>query len=348
MTYAVLVVQVQAFFHKSVKAFLSDFGILEDARALQDLFAGVVDKVGDELFRAFGGVGVAVVVDELQDHLRMLGHGIFRVRERLEVENVLAGQIFFHFGKLFFQSAGQNEQAHDLDYADAFLLDVVHAFFGVEDAVGVLFVRAVVAQDEIEDIFALVIAADRGDRVVLIVRAADHVRLFVRPILPCVEDAFCKIIYAFTVFTAHAHDRVIPIEYAYPDVGILRAGISLAEVARHHGQDLGSALIMIVSEDRAADNGQSGVRTNEVVREEVDEVEQPSESRVRHRHGTVFAGEGDNVFGVILIGRILQLPRLSAKLDGDSAQRLARGVVEIAGKAHVFGAEHAGRIARLG
>ena len=54
------------------------------------------------------------------------------------------------------------------------------------------------------------------------------------------------------------------------------------------------------------------------------------------------------MLGIVLIGGILQFPRLAVEFDGNGAQSLARGVVEIARKAHVFGAEHAGGITRFG
>ena len=195
----------------------------------------------------------------MQYHLRVLAHGIFRIGKRFQIEHVFARQIFFHFGKLFLQSAGQNEQTHNLYDAYAFLFDVVHTLFGVENSVGVLFVRAVVAQNKVEHVFAVVVAADRGDGVVLFVGAADDVGILVSPVEPGIQHALCHIVNAFAVASLHAHDGVVPIENANLHVGILHALIRPAVISRHHGQNFRAALIVVVRKYGAADDGKSRV-----------------------------------------------------------------------------------------
>ena len=121
----------------------------------------------------------------------MFVHGMIFGCERGFVEPDLAGQVSLDLGKLLFETSRQNEQAHDLDDADAFLFDVVQTLFGVEDPIGAPLVRAVVAEDHIDDIFVAFFAYDRGDRVVLFGRLADDLDRLICPIVPFFEHKTC-------------------------------------------------------------------------------------------------------------------------------------------------------------
>ena len=67
----------------------------------------------------------------------------------------------------FFRRAGEDGQTHDLDQADVFLFNVVVFPVRVEDAVGVLLARAVVAQGQVKDVaLGLVVVQDRRHGVV--------------------------------------------------------------------------------------------------------------------------------------------------------------------------------------
>ena len=210
------------------------------------------------------------------------------------------------------------------------------------------FVRAVVAQYQVKDVFSVIVAADGGDGVVLFVRAADDVRLFVRPIRPGVQHALCHIVNAFAVGALDAHHGVVPIENTYLHIGVLHALISLAVIPCHHRQYFRAALIVVVCENGAAYDGQSGIGTDKVVGEQIHKVQKAPESRFRYRHGAMFAGKRYHVFGIILVRGILQFPWFSVEFNRNGAQGLACGVVQIARKAHVFGAEHTGGVPRLG
>lgn len=151
-----------------VKSGLTLFVVFEHCRGVENLFASVVDVVGYGIFRFLVRACRAVVNDKLRDHAEVFVQGVRVFRNRLEVERCFACEDISYLGCFARKTSGQNEQAHNLDDAYRFLLDVVQLLRGVEDAEGVFLVRAVVAQDEVELIFAVLIdGCNGGDCVVL-------------------------------------------------------------------------------------------------------------------------------------------------------------------------------------
>ena len=100
-------------------------------------------------------------------------------------------------------------------------------------------------------------------------------------------------------------------------------------------------------QDGAADDGQIGVRAQEVVGEMLHKIKQAAEALAGNLHRHMLALEYDAVFVVVGIGGVLQIPTLSAQRQGHDAMVLAGGKARTACVAWVFHAEHALGIARL-
>ena len=114
-----------------------------------------------------------------------------------------------------------------------------------------------------------------------------------------------------------------------------------------HREHVSAALHMVVREDRAADDRQIGIRTDEIVRHFGDEIEHPHECLSRDAHRAVRRRQHYAVLVVVDVGRILHIPALAAEPEGDLAQSLACRAQRIAGEAFVFVAEEAERVVGL-
>ena len=91
---------------------------LVDARALEHLRKDLSDLITDDV--------LGVVRVELRMPAQELGCPVRVLGERFIFAEIFAiQQRSFEVGHLFFQSAGQNCQTHDLDQTDVLLLDVV-------------------------------------------------------------------------------------------------------------------------------------------------------------------------------------------------------------------------------
>ena len=142
---------------KLIKCRLTFVRIFEDGGGVKDAFAGVVDIIGDCLARLLFAYARAVVHDELGYHAEVFVERMLILCNCLEVKRSFARQDVAHIGHFFCKSAWQDKHAHDFDYADRLLLDVVEFNCRVEDAKRMRLVRPVVAKDEIELIFAVLI-----------------------------------------------------------------------------------------------------------------------------------------------------------------------------------------------
>ena len=101
-----------------------------------------------------------------------------------------------------------------------------------------------------------------------------------------------------------------------------------------------------MAEDRAADDRQIGIRADEVVGEERDEVEQAAEGRAVDLHRAVLGAERDAVLVIVDIGGILQKPVLPRELDRDQTVVFTRRIIGAAGIALRLAVELALGIAR--
>ena len=138
-----------------VKCGLTFVRVFEDCGGVKDCLASSVDIVGDGFACFLFADACAVVHDELGYHAEMLVERMIFFCNSLEIKRSLACQDVAHEVGFRFESAGQDEESHDLDYTDRFLLDIVEFNCGVEDAKRMFLVSPVVAKNEIELIFAV-------------------------------------------------------------------------------------------------------------------------------------------------------------------------------------------------
>ena len=118
----------------------------------------------------------------------------------------------------------------------------------------------------------------------------------------------------------------------------------------HHREHVTSTLEVVVREDGPADDWQVGVGANKVVREALDEVEEPCHVGTVHMHEPMLAAHDDAVLVEVGIGAVLHAPALATQGHGYDAQVLPRrmrtegGVRATAGIAFVLHAERACRV----
>ena len=105
-----------------------------------------------------------------------------------------------------------------------------------------------------------------------------------------------------------------------------------------------AALEMLVCQNAAADDGQVGIRAEEIVRELLDERKQLIKRRAVNDHRRVLGVHHDRVLIVIDIRRILEAPRLAVDRDRHDAEILPCRVRDRARVADVFDAEQALRV----
>ena len=88
-----------------------------------------------------------------------------------------------------------------------------------------------------------------------------------------------------------------------------------------------AALEVVVREDRATHDRQVGVGPDEVVRQQVDEVEQAAQRLLVDVHRAMVGAHRDAVLVEVGVGAVLQAPALAVELDRDDAQVLAGRVL---------------------
>lgn len=143
--------------NKFVKRVLTFLVVFEHCRCVEDLLANVVDVVRNGVLGNLVGASSAVVHDKLSYHSEVLVKGMLFVGQRLEVKRRFAREDVADLRHFTCKSARQNKQSHHFDYADGLLLDIVEFGSRMEDSVGVFVVGSVVAQYQIELIFAVVV-----------------------------------------------------------------------------------------------------------------------------------------------------------------------------------------------
>ena len=284
----------------------------------------------------------------------MFVEGVSVRGDGFEVQGSLAREEVFDLLAFALQSAGEDEQPLHLDDADGFLLDVVQFLGGVEDAVGVLLVRAVVAEDEVDLIFPVVVDAGGGgdgvvggDGAVRVLGAADDVRVRVGVGLPGAAEFLSRLDEARAVFALQPDDGVVPLGDGDVDVGEVLHRIASSCAGLEDGQHLFAALVVVVREDGAAHDGERRVGADEVAGEEIHKVQHTAECRGVDVHRAVLLGDRNDVLLEVDVGGELHEPLLAVQLEGDGAEGLAGGMRRVARKADVLGAEHALGVARL-
>ena len=311
---------------------LKDAGVIEHvAKHHADLLVQDVDGVvGRKLVGAAGkdvlgpcGVAAAKVVALERAGKVVAGIG-------LGCQQVLADSV-----KLGNQARRKNSQAHDLDQADVLLFNMVILGMRVEYAQRMLIGRDVAAKRQVglvdlaAGVAARVDAADDGRHGVVrhaIGCVRDNAHGLIGPLAPGEDNLLGGVEQLGSVVRAQSQHRERPLQHSAAD--LVKAGhAKLRDLGgMHHGELVRAALEVVVRQNRAAHDGQVGVGANEVVREQVDKVEQASQTLAVDVHRTMLGAHGNAVLVKVRIRAVLEAPALAIKLNGNNAQVLTGGM----------------------
>ena len=202
-------------------------------------------------------------------------------------------------------------------------------------------------------ISARVDAADDGRHGVVghtVSRVCDDAHGRIGPLAPGEDNLLGSVEQLSAVMRAQAQYRERPLQHGTADL-VKTGHAKLRDLGgMHHGELVRAALEVVVRQNRAAHDGQVGVGTDEVVREQVHKIEQAGQALAVDVHRTMLGAHGNAVLVKIRIRAVLEAPALSVELNGDNAQVLAGGVSaavgcgRASGIALVFDAELAGGI----
>ena len=191
----------------------------------------------------------------------------------------------------------------------------------VEHAERMLVARDVAAQREVHLVVTASPAHDGRHRVVahafgaLAVMRDDADRRIV-PFTPCIQHAACRVEQLLTRGRTKANHRKRPLHDACLHLGETGHPERLDDRGNLHRERMPPALEVIVPENRASHDRQIGVAADEVVREQVDEIEQTGKRRPVDVHRPVLPAHRDAVLVVIGVRAIPHAPLLAADLDG--------------------------------
>ena len=289
----------------------------------------------------------AVLCNQLVDPVGMDGQRVARLAAGVRA---LPGQNFRDLRALILQAGWQDSQTHDLDQADVFLFNVVVFPVRVEDAVGVLLARAVVAQGQVKDVaLGLVVVQDRRHGVVgRAVGLGQDADALVGVAAPGGQDVVGNILHLLAAAAHQTHGGDRPVQDARLDAGVADVGHRHGDVSLLHRENIPPALEVAVAQDAAADDGQVGVGAAGVVGKLPDEVENFRQRLLVHLHRLVLLVQHDAVLMEVGVGAVLQIELLTRQRDGHNAVGLARREVDAARVADVLLAEHAGGVAGFG
>ncbi len=215
----------------------------------------------------------------------------------------------------------------------------------MEDPQRILVCRAVVAQDQVELKVLSPHSGDGRDGVVgCPVRRGQNACALIGISPPAAEDPVRQVYDPLRVPSVQTDDGHGPVDDPGADIGIIIEPDCLPAACLCHGEGVIAALVVLMSQDGASDNGQVGVGSDRVVGELLHKLEESDKGIALDLHGPVLSGQNDAVLIVIDIGRILHVPLLSREGQRDQADILAGRMVQPSGIAHILAAEQASGI----
>ena len=209
----------------------------------------------------------------------------------------------------------------------------------------ILFRRDVVAQRKVELVYAVHTARNRRDGVVrLAVRLRKNERVLVRVASPRFQYVVGRVDQAIRVFMAQTQNGDRPVQYARFHIFKAVQRAVLLHVRTRHRERIVAALIVVVCQNRTANDGQIGIRAEEIVRKLLHKIKQLAERALVNLHRHMLAAEHNAVLIVVHIRRILQKPIRMVHRDRDCAVVLSCRVVHAARITDILLAQHTGRI----
>ena len=209
----------------------------------------------------------------------------------------------------------------------------------------ILFRRDVVAQRKVELVYAVHTARNRRDGVVrLAVRLRKNERVLVRVTSPRFQYMVGRVNQALRVFMAQTQNRYRPVQYARFHIFKAVQRAVLLHVRARHRKRIVAALVVVVCQNGTANDGQIGIRAEEIVRKLLHKIKQLVERALVNLHRHMLAAEHNAVLIVVHIRRILQKPIRMVHRDRDCAVVLSCRVVHAARITDILLAQHTGRI----
>ena len=251
--------------------------------------------------------------------------------------------------QFLFQSGGQDCQAHDLDQANVFLLDMVQFSVGMEHTQRMLFGGDVITQDQIHLVILSPAACNGSDGIVgFAFGFCKDECVCIRVAAPGLQDAVSQICNPLLVRTGQPDDTHGPLYDTGLDIlKALELHLSLHRRLLH-GEGVAAALEMLMAQDTAAHNGQVRIASDEVMGEDRNKVQQLLKCCLIDLHGCMLCIERDAMLIVVDVGTVLQVPGLSADGDGNNAMVLPCGMVHPACVAFILHTQLALGVSRLG
>ena len=195
----------------------------------------------------------------------------------------------------------------------------------------------------------------------------DNAHRLIGPLAPGEDNLLGSVEQLSAVMRAQAQHRERPLQHGTADL-VKTGHAKLRDLGgMHHGELVRAALEVVVRQDRAAHDGQVGVRADEVVREQVHKIEQAGQTLAVDVHRTMLGAHSNAVLVKVRVRAVLEAPALAVELDRDNSQVLTGGMgtavgcggasgiplvfdAELAGGillARVFGGTGRGNIARV-
>lgn len=173
----------------------------------------------------------------------------------------------------------------------------MQVFRGVENTERVSLVCAVISQNHIDYVMIFVVKpCNRRNGVVRLVPClCGNIDVFVAVFAPAFEDMRGKFFHFFPVLSFKADHAVVPVDNRHFDVFKGTVGEKLFGRRAHFGQYLTAALIMVVRQNAAADDGQIRVAADEVIGEEFHKVEHSFKGIGVDVHRAMFVRKRDAV-----------------------------------------------------
>ena len=203
----------------------------------------------------------------------------------------------------------------------------------------------VVAKNKIQFVVCASAACDRCNRIMRfpVCFCQDH-RCFICVTAPACKDSVCKVYQLLRIFGGQTNNGHRPFHNACFDIFItLKRNLCLNRCT-FHCKCIASALEMIVSQNRTADDWQVCIGTDKIMRKLTDKIQQLAEAGTIDFHRCMFFIKTNAMFIVINIWGILKIPGRTVDLHRYDPMILSGRIIQTAGIAHVFGAQHAARI----
>ena len=159
-------------------------------------------------------------------------------------------------------------------------------------------------------------------------RLCQDLHTWVRIGPPSLQDLVCQFNQLFLLLRFQTNDGHRPFDNTC--FHLIKSAKSKAtiQLCYFHREGMTSALIVVVGQDRSADNRQVGIWACEIAWKGLDDVQQALKGQPANGHRKVLAVQKDAMFIKISIGRILEAPLLSSQIKSNNPMVGAGWVIQ--------------------